>query len=60
MADDDPTIEDLQKQIDMLNTDLDEMMKATREALSLAKACEHMASKLAEKFDESLADWWWL
>tara|TARA_R110000803_G_scaffold38441_3_gene83072 strand:+ start:10764 stop:10946 length:183 start_codon:yes stop_codon:yes gene_type:complete len=60
MADSDPTIEDLQKQMDELNAYLEEIMTTTREVLILAKACEHMAQKLAEKFNEPLADWWWL
>tara|TARA_R110002167_G_scaffold365260_1_gene589353 strand:- start:492 stop:674 length:183 start_codon:yes stop_codon:yes gene_type:complete len=60
MADNDPTIEDLQKQMDELNAYLEEIMTTTREVLTLAKACEHMAQKLAEKFNEPLADWWWL
>ena len=67
MTDDDPTIKDLQdemnnlqQQMDELNAELEEVLKASREAISLAKACEHMAQKLAERFNEPLADWWWL
>jgi len=67
MTDDDPTIKDLQdemnnlqQQMDELNAELEEVLKASREVLSISKACEHMASKLAEKFNEPLADWWWI
>ena len=67
MTEEDPTTKDLQdemnnlqQQMDQLNAELEEIMKASREAISLAKACEHMAQKLAEKFNEPLADWWWL
>ena len=67
MTEEDPTTKDLQDemnnlqhQMDELNAELEEIMKASREAISLAKACEHMAQKLAEKFNEPLADWWWL
>ena len=58
--DDDPTIEKLQRQLDELNAELDEIVKASNDILAISKACEHMAQKLATKFNDPLADWWWL
>ena len=53
-------INNLLQQMDELNAEFEEVMKASREVLIISKACEHMASKLAEKFNESLAEWWWI
>ena len=63
MADETPTIddiEDLRKQMDILEAEMQEMMKATSEILNIATACEAMAARLAAKFEESVSDWWWI
>lgn len=60
MADDNPTIEDLQKQIDRLESELDEAMAVVNEINMIKRACRHMGQKLADENGDALADWWWL
>lgn len=59
MADEDPTNADLQKRIDTLETELDEMQSKLDRLLGLESACRNMAQKLADKNKNALADWWW-
>ena len=58
MADEDPTIEDLQKQIETLEADFDELQTLVRRLLGIEKACAELAQKLATERGEALADWW--
>jgi len=63
MTDETSTINDiaeLRKQMEILEAEMEEMSKATREILNIATACEAMASRLAEKYGEAVADWWWI
>ena len=59
MTDEDPTIEDLQNRIDILEGELDEMQGKIDRLTKIEKACHDMAQKLADKFETSLSDWWW-
>jgi len=59
MTDETPTIEDLQKTIEILEQELDEMAGKVDRLEKVEKACQDMAQKLADKFKDSLSDWWW-
>lgn len=59
MADEDPTIEELQTKIEILEGELDEMAGKVDRLEKVEKACQDMAKKLADKFKDSLSDWWW-
>lgn len=59
MADEDPTIEELQTKIEILEGELDEMSGKVDRLEKVEKACQDMAQKLADKFKDSLSDWWW-
>ena len=59
MADENPTVEDLQKQIDRLESELDDAINVVNQIESIKRACQHMAQKLADKNGDALADWWW-
>jgi|14BtaG_2_1085337.scaffolds.fasta_scaffold01405_12 predicted nuclease with TOPRIM domain len=58
MADKDPTIEDLQKQIETLEADVDELRERLRRIEGIEKACYDLAQKLAKERGEPLIDWW--
>tara|TARA_R100000541_G_scaffold1884_1_gene6886 strand:+ start:937 stop:1122 length:186 start_codon:yes stop_codon:yes gene_type:complete len=60
MDDEIPTVEDLQKQIDQLESEVQELMGEVAKALSMKRAVEHIAQRLATFHNEPLADWWWL
>ena len=59
MTDESPTIEDLQNRIDILEGELDEMQGKLERLLKIEQACHDMAQKLADKYKNSLSDWWW-
>ena len=59
MTDEDPTNADLEKRIDTLETELDEMQSKLNRLLEIEEACRNMAQKLADKNGDALADWWW-
>ncbi len=59
MADEDPTNEELQKRIEILEAELDEIQGKLEQVLKIEKACYDMGQKLADKFKDPLADWWW-
>ena len=59
MADEDPTIEELQTKIEILEGELDEIAGKVDRLEKVEKACQDMAQKLADKFKDSLSDWWW-
>jgi prefoldin subunit 5 len=60
MTDETPTIEDLQRQIDQLESEMQELMEEVSKVLNMGKAVEHIAQRLATSHKEPLADWWWL
>lgn len=58
MTDEDPTIEDLQKQIETLEADVDELQALVKRLLGIEKACAELAQKLAAERGEALVNWW--
>ena len=59
MADDNPTNEELQKRIDTLEQELDDLQATLNRVLKIENACKNMAQKLATERGDALADWWW-
>jgi len=59
MTDDNPTIEELQVKIQVLEGELDEMAANLNKLLNIETACRDMAQKLATIHKQPLADWWW-
>lgn len=58
MADENPTIEDLLKKIEVLEGEMDELQGLVQRLLKIEKACYDMAQKLANKHGDALIDWW--
>ena len=60
MADETPTNADLQRRIETLEQELDEMQSKLDKVLKLENACKDMGQKLANIHGNALADWWWV
>lgn len=60
MTEDSPTVEELQKQIEVLEGELDELQSQVDQVKSLKKTVEYMAERLAKKHGEPMIDWWWV
>lgn len=58
MTDEGPTVEDLQKQIETLEADVDELRERLRRMEGIEKSCYDLAQKLAKERGEALIDWW--
>lgn len=59
MADETPTNQDLLKKIEILEGELDEIQGKLDRLMKIEKGCHDMAQKLADKYKDSLSDWWW-
>ena len=59
MTDETPTIESLQKKVEILEQELDELSGKMERLQKLEKACYDLAYKIAKEKGEPLAEWWW-
>ena len=55
----DPTNAHLEKKIEILEQELDELQTKIERLLKIEGACKELAQKIANERGDPLADWWW-